>query len=114
MNIARWFAYTRQVERERDTALTRITALEGQLEARTSYAFALAGRPTPEIVKQREAAMVAGANQPGSLTPIRTSKSIRLLRREAADDVIAAREPKDGPLRKMEARADEFAERRKA
>ena len=108
LNIARLFSYTRQVERERDALQKRVEALEAKLDERTSYAFALTGRPTPETVKARgEATGVPAA-------PLPKRPSLRMVRRDFAREIIAKREPKDGPMKEMGNRADEFAGRMKA
>lgn len=110
MNIARLFSYTRRIEQENAELKERVLELESRLEERTSYAFALSGRPTPEAVKARSAELLEG-KAGGDLQPIPPRTNLRMLRRNLVKDILAKREPQDKPMRaeEMSSRADEYA-----
>lgn len=111
MNLARIFSYTRQVEAERDQFKARAESLERQLEERTQYAFALTGRPSPDVVAARTKAVLAEKSE---LTPLPARRNLRSIRGGLVAAAIAKREPEDKPLSEMAERADEFAEKMKA
>lgn len=105
-NLARLFSYTRQLEAENVELKTRILDLELRLEKRTSYAFALSGRPTPEAVEARQAeAMKRGAET------LPKRPNLRSIRGGLVAEVMAKREPQDEA---MSARADRYVEKVKA
>lgn len=111
MNIARWFAYTRKVETDLIRALHKIAALEAALEERTSYAFSLCGRPTPEQMKERTA---TGKLKP-DIAPLPPRASLRNVRRDLTQTAMGEIMKKAGAIDEsndsMKARADEFVKK---